>query len=115
METKSDSQRKMPSFNFSYDQPPCSFYSGSKALGEEILSKFEKVYTCRLRIPFDEFDSNRNYLSKIQRYDKVYNAVNSISHREEFVNACLDLPFEQMRLWDLQCNQRRVCYNKASR
>ena len=40
--------------NFSYDQPPCSFYSGSKALGEEILSKFEKVYTCRLRIPFDE-------------------------------------------------------------
>ena len=56
--------------NFSYDQPPCSFYSGSKALGEEILSKFEKVYTCRLRIPFDEFDSNRNYLSKIQRYDK---------------------------------------------
>ena len=23
--------------NFSYDQPPCSFYSGSKALGEEVL------------------------------------------------------------------------------
>ena len=81
--------------NFSYDQPPCSFYSGSKALGEEILSKFEKVYTCRLRIPFDQFDSNRNYLSKIQRYDKVYNAVNSISHREEFVNACLDLAFNK--------------------
>ena len=26
---------------------------------------------------------------------KVYNAVNSISHREEFVNACLDLPLNK--------------------
>lgn len=77
--------------NFSYDEPPCSFYSGSKALGEEILSSFEKIYTCRLRIPFDEVDSNRNYLSKIQRYSKVYDAVNSISHREEYVNACIEL------------------------
>jgi dTDP-4-dehydrorhamnose reductase len=81
--------------NFSFDKPPCSFYSGTKALGESVLSKFEKVYTCRLRIPFDEFDSNRNYLSKIQRYDKVYNAVNSISHRKEFVDACIDVALKE--------------------
>ena len=77
--------------NFTYDKPPCSFYSGSKAMGETIVSKFEKSYICRLRIAFDEFDSKRNYLSKIQRYDKVYDAVNSISHRREFVEACIDL------------------------
>ncbi|MFN7138222.1 MAG: dTDP-4-dehydrorhamnose reductase, partial [Limisphaerales bacterium] len=32
----------------------------------------------------------RNYLSKVQRYAKVYDNVNSLSHRADFVNACLD-------------------------
>jgi UDP-glucose 4,6-dehydratase len=44
-----------------------------------------------LRIPFDEIDNSRNYLSKLQRYAKVYDNVNSISHRADFVNAGLDL------------------------
>jgi 3,5-epimerase/4-reductase len=30
-------------------------------------------------------------LSKVQRYAKVYDNVNSISHRADFVKACLDL------------------------
>src|SRR5439155_12336363 len=33
----------------------------------------------------------RNYLSKIQHYQKVYNNINSLSHRADFVRACLDL------------------------
>ncbi len=45
----------------------------------------------RLRIPFDEFDSARNYLSKVQRYAKVYDNANSISHRGDYARACLDL------------------------
>lgn len=77
--------------NFSFDNPPCSFYSGTKALSEQVLSEFEQVYTCRLRIPFDQHDSPRNYLSKMQLYSKVYDATNSMSHREEYVNACVDL------------------------
>ena len=48
-------------------------------------------YLWRLRIPFDEVDNARNYLSKVQRYAKVYDNVNSISHRGDFVRACLDL------------------------
>ncbi|MEI9962481.1 MAG: hypothetical protein WDM76_15590 [Limisphaerales bacterium] len=48
-------------------------------------------YIWRLRIPFDEFDNARNYLSKVQRYAKVYDNVNSISHRGDFAKACLDL------------------------
>ncbi|HWY77613.1 MAG TPA: dTDP-4-dehydrorhamnose reductase, partial [Verrucomicrobiae bacterium] len=50
-----------------------------------------RSYIWRLRIPFDEVDSPRNYLSKVQRYAKVYDNVNSISHRADFVRACLDL------------------------
>ncbi len=77
--------------NFTFRDGPCSFYSGSKALGEEALAGIGQSYVWRLRIPFDEFDSARNYLSKVQRYPKVYDNLNSISHRGDFVGACLDL------------------------
>lgn len=81
--------------NFSFRDLPCSFYSGTKALGEEAVAGIGSNYIWRLRIPFDEMDNNRNYLSKVQRYSKVYDNVNSISHRTDFVKACLDL-------WDLR-------------
>lgn len=77
--------------NFSFRQSPCSFYSGTKALGEEAIAGVGQSYIWRLRIPFDQFDNSRNYLSKVQRYSKVYDNVNSISHRADFVQACLDL------------------------
>lgn len=76
--------------NFSFRDQPCSFYSGTKALGEEAMRGIGQSYIWRLRIPFDEFDNPRNYLSKVQRYAKVYDNVNSISHRADFVKACLD-------------------------
>ena len=76
--------------NFSFRDGPCSFYSGTKALGEEAMAGLGQSYIWRLRIPFDEFDNKRNYLSKVQRYAKVYDNVNSISHRADFVKACLD-------------------------
>jgi dTDP-4-dehydrorhamnose reductase len=76
--------------NFSFRDGPCSFYSGTKALGEEAILGVGQSFIWRLRIPFDQFDGHRNYLSKIQRYPKVYENVNSISHRADFVKACLD-------------------------
>jgi dTDP-4-dehydrorhamnose reductase len=77
--------------NFSFRRPPTSFYSGTKALAEEALSRVGGCYMWRLRLPFDEKDNPRNYLTKIQCYSKVYDNTNSISHRGDFVNACLDL------------------------
>ena len=77
--------------NFTFRDLPCSFYSGTKALGEEAIAGVGQSYIWRLRIPFDEFDNARNYLSKVQRYSKVYDNVNSVSHRADFVGACLDL------------------------
>jgi len=76
--------------NFSFRDGPCSFYSGTKALGEEAIAGAGQGYIWRLRIPFDEIDNARNYLSKVQRYPKVYDNVNSVSHRADFVKACLD-------------------------
>ncbi|GAB4251671.1 MAG: hypothetical protein OHK005_18860 [Candidatus Methylacidiphilales bacterium] len=90
--------------NFSFRQNNCSFYSGSKALGEETLGYRETgsgedrqwtapdgvppIFIWRLRIPFSEIDHPRNYLSKLMRYDRLLNARNSISQVAEFVRAC---------------------------
>jgi dTDP-4-dehydrorhamnose reductase len=73
--------------NFTFRQNHCSFYSGTKALGEEVLESYSNVYIWRLRIPFDQFDGERNYLSKLMRYQRLLQATNSISHLGEFVAA----------------------------
>jgi len=71
--------------NFTFRQNNCSFYSGTKALGEEILEDAKDCYIWRLRIPFDHRDSPRNYLTKVMRYQRLLQAENSISQLEEFV------------------------------
>jgi dTDP-4-dehydrorhamnose reductase len=77
--------------NFSFRKLPASFYSGSKALAEEAITGLGQVYLWRVRIPFDEQDHPRNYLTKLQRYAKLYDNVNSLTHRADFARACLDL------------------------
>ena len=75
--------------NFSFKQNNCSFYSGTKAIAEKIVSKWNKNYIWRLRIPFEENNNSRNYISKMLRYDKLLQAENSISNKQEFVSACI--------------------------
>lgn len=76
-----------PNFDFRHNN--CSFYSGTKALAEEILASYHQVYLWRMRIPFNEVDSPRNYLSKLMRYGRLLDVENSISNLDEFVQACL--------------------------
>lgn len=76
--------------NFDFRTNNCSFYSGTKALGEEVLEGAEKCYVWRLRIPFDERNNPRNYLSKLLNYEWLLDAENSISQRFEFVDACIE-------------------------
>lgn len=71
--------------NFSFRTNNCSFYSGTKALGEEVLADAEDCYVWRMRIPFDHRDGARNYLSKLMRYERLLEATNSITHLGEFV------------------------------
>lgn len=73
--------------NFSFRTNNCSFYSGTKALGEEVLAGAQQNYIWRLRIPFNEVESPRNYLTKIMRYAKLLDAGNSLSQLDEFVRA----------------------------
>ena len=77
--------------NFSFRNAPCNFYSGTKALAEEAIRGVGQSYIWRLRMPFNERNETRNILSKLQHYARVYDNVNSISHLDEFVRACLEL------------------------
>jgi dTDP-4-dehydrorhamnose reductase len=76
--------------NFTFRQNNCSFYSGCKALGEEVLEGAEKCYIWRLRIPFENTANPRNYLQKVISYEKLLDAENSLSYLHEFVAACVD-------------------------
>lgn len=78
-------EKDPPNFTFRTDN--CSFYSGTKALGEEVLAGRTDVYIWRLRIPFDQVDSPRNYLTKLMRYQRLLEATNSISQLHEFCAA----------------------------
>lgn len=75
--------------NFTFRQDNCSFYSGTKALGEEVLAGRPNRFIWRLRIPFDNIDNSRNYLTKLMRYPTLLQATNSVSQLDEFVAATL--------------------------
>lgn len=76
--------------NFSFRSPPCSFYSGTKALGEEVLEGAENCFVWRLRIPFNYESNPRNYLQKLLNYENLLEAENSVSHLEEFCQKCIE-------------------------
>ena len=76
--------------NFSFRSSPCSFYSGTKALGEEVLEGAENCFVWRLRIPFNHESSPRNYLQKLLNYENLLEAENSVSHLEEFCQKCIE-------------------------
>ena len=71
-----------------------SRYNATKAEGERMIRAIGRhYYIWRLRMPFDEFDHPKNYISKLlYKYDKLYDSPkNSICHGGDFVSACLDL------------------------
>ena len=76
--------------NFSFRSPPCSFYSGTKALGEEVLEGAENCFVWRLRIPFNYEVNPRNYLQKLLSYENLLEAENSVSHLDEFCQKCVE-------------------------
>jgi 3,5-epimerase/4-reductase len=79
------------------DEPDLTFdtgagwYVGSKELAERVVRQYEKHWICRIRLPFDNVDGPRNYLSKLLSFERVVDVRNSMTHRGDFVNACLDM------------------------
>ena len=81
-------EQDAPNFDFQNG----SFYSGTKALAEKAVQQNNPTsYIFRLRIPFDEYASPRNYLTKLMSYDTLLDAENSLSHRGDFAKYAIDL------------------------
>jgi UDP-glucose 4,6-dehydratase len=81
-------EKDAPNFDFQNG----SFYSGTKALAEKVvLQNNPNSYVFRLRIPFDEYKSPRNYLTKLLSYDTLLDAENSLSHRADFAKYVMEL------------------------
>lgn len=81
--------------NFTFESGTSSFYCGVKALAERSLHEIGGGYVWRIRMPFDHLDHPRNYLTKLQTYPRLYDNINSLSHRGESVRTCLKMAFKQ--------------------
>ena len=72
-----------PNFNFGNG----SFYSGSKALGQEMLMPYmDKSYLLRIRMPFGDQDHPKNFLTKMKNYQKLISYDNSLSYMPDVAN-----------------------------
>lgn len=68
--------------NFNFDNG--SFYSGTKGLEQLILSPFmNKSYLLRIRMPFGGDHNDKNYLTKLIKYNKLIDNRNSLSSVED--------------------------------
>lgn len=76
--------------NFAFGDTRSSWYAKTKAMAEVLLKDAPDCLIWRMRIPFDEFDHERNYLSKLLRYEKLLDVRGSISQRQEFAAAALE-------------------------
>lgn len=64
--------------NFGVDSVKSSWYSRTKHASELCLKAFPNIYTLRIRMPIcEDFNSSKNYLSKILKYDNLLADTNS--------------------------------------
>ncbi len=85
----------------------CSFYTGTKVMTEKILNgTLEKKYIWRIRLPFDNHEHPRNFLTKMLKFDKLVLGPNSLSHKRELVWACLQCLLKRVPFGTYHvCNQ----------
>jgi len=77
--------------NFCFRHSPSSFHSGTKALAEEAIRDIGQSYIWRPRLAFSEREDPRNFLWQFQREAHPDDAIDSLSHTDDCVRACLDL------------------------
>ncbi|TSA36205.1 MAG: NAD-dependent epimerase/dehydratase family protein [Verrucomicrobiaceae bacterium] len=74
---------------FAISDPRAGWYARTKWMAEKLISGLPGVLIWRLRIPFDACDNERNYLTKLMRYDRLLEVRNSISQLREFASVAV--------------------------
>jgi dTDP-4-dehydrorhamnose reductase len=73
--------------NFGLTNPDSSWYSKTKHAAELCLKNFKNVYTLRIRMPIcNDFNSKKNFLSKILKYNNILEEVNSKTVIEDLLH-----------------------------
>lgn len=68
--------------NFTFNNG--SFYSGSKALFQQMVKPYlSNSYLLRIRMPFDGSNDSKNILTKLTKYYKLINNINSYSYVDD--------------------------------
>lgn len=81
-------EKDVPNFNFGNG----SFYSGSKALFQELWRSNghgAKSYLFRIRMPFGPDRSGKNLITKLVKYDKLIDKLNSVSYLPDVARAAV--------------------------
>lgn len=81
--------------NFNFDNG--SFYSGSKALAQELLNPFLKTksYLLRIRMPFGNRSHPKNILTKLEKYQKLVDFENSLSYTTDVARIAVQFAVDQ--------------------
>jgi len=75
--------------DFAISDARAGWYAKTKWMAEKLLENVPGVIIWRLRIPFSPLDHERNYLTKLMRYDRLLEVRNSISQLDEFADAAI--------------------------
>ena len=67
-----------------------SFYSGTKALAQTLLEPYmNKSYLFRIRMPFGRHRHPKNFLTKLEKYEKLISFENSLTFVEDVGKICI--------------------------
>lgn len=80
--------------NFDFDRG--SFYSGSKALAQTLLLPYlHKSWLLRIRLPFGRRPHTKNFLTKLQNYERLVDFENSLSCVEDVARTAVKFALER--------------------
>lgn len=81
-------EKDMPNFDFGNG----SFYSGSKALFQELWRSNNygaKSYLFRIRMPFGPDNLDKNLIMKLRKYPRLFDKLNSVSYLPDVAKAAV--------------------------
>lgn len=73
---------------------PISYYSKTKYASDLILGQLDNTTVLRIRMPISHFNTERNFINKISKYEKLINILNSMTFMEDFIN-CIEFVIQK--------------------
>lgn len=68
-----------------------SFYSKTKAYTQELLKCYKNVLLLRIRMPINNSDDPKNFISKLKKFDKIISVKNSMTVLPELIPVMIKL------------------------